>query len=94
MELTINVEYMDDNGEYKDFDVEFTGYPKWENDSYSDEFGIVRMPEYAAMECTPTWVKANYTELQNEIIQTWLNDNERYVDKLFTKELEKDKFIY
>ena len=84
MDLTINIEY-------KNMEVEFSAKPGWENDSYSDEFGLVVMPKYAAMNDTPKWDKTQHTEAENEIITVWLNENERYVNQLFIKNLEINK---
>ena len=61
-------------------DVAFTGWSRWENDSFSYEYGSIsatrQLGSYATMEGGEiTWPKGRYTEEQNRLIEQHLDQH-------------------
>ena len=85
MEAQITVEFIDETGELDFLEVEFTGYPRWINDSYSDEYGLVEKNSYLSMADSEdaTWNHKLFTDLENQQIKKWFFVNyEKVYDEL------------
>jgi hypothetical protein len=77
MTYTTEVEWVE-NGEDILLEVEFEGYPKWDNDGYQDEYGTAKDREYVTMANSNevTWNKSLYNDHENSEIQKWLYKDE------------------
>lgn len=91
MLLSDEAEYIDENGEYKYIDVDFEGKPRWENDSFSHEFGIQRYPDYPIVDEDIIWDKSKYTDWQNEFIAAHLKKHEKRISDVFCDILRKER---
>ncbi len=72
--------------------VELYASPRWENDSYSDEFGIVQLPDYASLAYfgDPKWNEDLYNSEENILILNWMNENFKNIDERFCKIFEEE----
>lgn len=68
--------------------VEFEGYPYWDNDSYDDEYGTVAVESHATMADEDIfWDYSKYTISENKIIQAYLDNHDNFMD--ICKDLEQ-----
>lgn len=75
----------------EDFYVEFNGELNTFDESFSHEFGTEKIIYDAVDE--PVWDKKQYTDMQNEIIEEWLNIklNKNKVCELLTEKMKECK---
>lgn len=78
MTLTHEIEIVNAKVELDYLEVEFEAYPRWENNSYDDEYGTVKMSSYASLEHygSPTWDKSKHTPEENKLIEAYALSNE------------------
>jgi hypothetical protein len=55
-------------------EVTFSGDPKKENSSYSDEYGLVKLPDYWEVQ-NINWERELYSALENSAIEEYLDKN-------------------
>ena len=84
--ITTQIEFIDETGEYDCFDAELTGNPIIQDDTYSDEYGVVAGPVYFVLDGEPTWRRKDYTELQNVQIADYIAANQKAIEELFFNE--------
>lgn len=64
--------------------VELEAEPTLEDDSYSDEFGLVKIKPYITFdESEVTWDEKLYSKEDNKIISEWVKDNSQDIATLF-----------
>ena len=85
MYLTQNIEMGEDSVE-----VIFEAYPIWRDDSYSDEFGLVKIEPYPFLEEYPTYDRTLYTTSENCYIAIWVLNNLEKLDETFCNLLREE----
>lgn len=85
MNISYEIEYQDQNGEYCYLEVEFEAFPEWENDGigsyeYWGHQEYDRGHNYVSLEQhgDPTWDEKKYTEEENKIIVAFKNDEKKW----------------
>jgi hypothetical protein len=86
----VQVEYIGKTGDYEVIDVVFEAEVEMENDSYTDEYGLVSLPDYPEITGEVTWDKRLFSDEQNREIDKWYRWNWREVEDLFSKQFVKD----
>jgi len=71
-------------------EVELIAFPEFIDPSYSDEFGLVKLDDYAHLEEMPTWDKNKFTEKENESIARYLLNNYNKIEDKFLRLLEQE----
>lgn len=89
MEIEFDIEWKNELGEFEVIEVKFEAFPKYEDDSYDDEFGTVKLQPRPIVDEDATWDKTIYNEQQNTIIQNWVNTHYDYIEDKFCREFEK-----
>ena len=85
MYLTQNIEMGEDSVE-----VIFEAYPIWRDDSYSDEFGLVKIEPYPFLESMPIWDSSIYIHSENQVIIQYLFDNGKKIYEAFCNLLREE----
>lgn len=76
-EIPINDDY---------FYVKLEGYPHSQDDSFSHEFGVMRINPRIVLDEDPTWNKKLYTKQENEIISEFISNKYDHIAKTFVTE--------
>lgn len=88
--ITIKREIEIDKDNY--IEVEFIGNPSRQNDSYSDEYGVVQLPNYWIVDDINWDAETAYTKEENRVIDKYLDlnysDIEDEMIKKYTEEFE------
>jgi len=73
--------------------VTFEAYPKMVDDSYSDEFGLVKIKPYVSLKESDdlTWEKEGLSEIENKAIKDWL-EKEKYKNQKLIEKIFCDKY--
>jgi len=83
MIITTQIEFMDTEGDFDCFDAELEGNPVMQDDSYSDEYGLVKIEPYFVLDGDVTWKRKDYTDLQNCQIADYIKANTKAIEELF-----------
>ena len=98
MKTTLTVEYKNNKDEWDYMEVEFIGYPVWQNDSFDyagthctgGVGGTCQLPDYATMEDEPEYDQSKYTLSENKIISKWLSENMESAKDTFCNMLRQE----
>ena len=72
--------------EYGFYYVKLEGYPHSQDDSFSHEFGVMRINPRIVLDEDPTWNKKLYTKQENEIISEFISNEYDHIAKTFVNE--------
>ncbi len=78
MTLIQNIEIGNDS-----LTVTFEAFPEWNDESYTDEFGVVRFKPVPYLEQYPTWDRKSFTFFENLRILGYLMDNLKKIEGKF-----------
>lgn len=84
MTIHYEIEYQTPSEETDIIEVDLLGDVTLEDDSYSDEFGLVRKQPYPTLD-EVSWIKSEFSEEENETIEKHVHDNFPKIEKQFIK---------
>jgi hypothetical protein len=94
MTRKVQVEYIGKTGDYEVIEVDFEAEVEMENDSYTDEYGLVSLPDYPEITGEVTWDKRVFSGEQNREIEKWYRENWREVEDLVCKQFIENSKQY
>lgn len=71
-------------------DVEFEATVGMEDNSYSDEYGLVKHDKHPVLESEITWDKTVYDPTANATIFGWMEKNKDRLEKIFINDYMAD----